>query len=214
MKYKGVIFDLDGVLCHTDAFHYEAWKTIADRLGVPFTRQDNDRLRGVSRMESLELLLENHGGEAFSASEKERLAAEKNDIYVRLLENMSPADISEQTMAALNTLRTQGVLLAIGSSSKNAKLILARTGLDAWFDAVSDGNSIRHSKPDPEAFLAAAGMLGLPPSECLVVEDADAGVEAAARGGFACAAMGCAASNPAAGYTIHSPADVVDLIFL
>jgi len=212
MKYNGIIFDLDGVLCHTDSYHYQAWKVIADRLGVPFTPKDNDRLRGVSRMESLEIILENYTGEALSAYDKELLAEEKNNLFVKMLDGMSPADLSAETKTALEALRDKGLMLAVGSSSKNAMHILSRIGLDGWFDAVSDGNNIENSKPDPEVFLVAAWLLDLPPSDCLVVEDADAGVIAAARGGFACAAMGSAAANPMAAYKISSPADLPAIV--
>jgi beta-phosphoglucomutase len=189
MKYKAVIFDLDGVICHTDRFHYLAWKEMAERLGIEFNERINDRLRGVSRMESAEIVLENYGGK-LSLEEKEAFANEKNEIYKKLLLKMSPADLSEDVKNTMEKLRANGILLAIGSSSKNARLILERIGLKDYFDAVSVGDNIKRSKPDPEVFIKAREMLGVEPHECLVVEDAEAGVKAALAGGMECAVIG------------------------
>ena len=188
-SYRGIIFDLDGVICFTDKYHYQAWKETANRLGVPFDRKINDRLRGVSRMESLEIILENYQGK-LTQDEKEKLAEEKNEMYRKLLDTMTPQDLSPEVQAALDELRRRGVLMAVGSSSKNAKRILQRIGLELFFDAVADGNDIRHSKPDPEVFLCAAEKLGLCPAQCLVVEDAEAGIKAAGAGGFDSAGLG------------------------
>lgn len=197
MKYAGIIFDLDGVICSTDHYHYLAWKALADRLGIPFNETDNNRLRGVSRMESLNIVLEK-SAVAYSEEEKAAMATEKNDAYRQLLHQMSPADLSGEVKATLDALRAQGLKLAIGSSSKNTPFILERLGLGGYFDAVADGNCITHSKPDPEVFLKAAEMIGLSPDVCLVVEDAHAGVEAAVNGGFDCAAIGDAKDDPRA----------------
>ena len=197
MKYAGIIFDLDGVICSTDHYHYLAWKALADRLGIPFNETDNNRLRGVSRMESLNIVLEK-SAVAYSEEEKAAMATEKNDAYRQLLHQMSPADLSGEVKATLDALRAQGLKLAIGSSSKNTPFILERLGLGGYFDAVADGNCITHSKPDPEVFLKAAEMIGLSPDVCLVVEDARAGVEAAVNGGFDCAAIGDAKDDPRA----------------
>ena len=189
MKFKGVIFDLDGVICFTDKFHYQAWKKLADRLGIEFDEKINDRLRGVSRMASLEIILEK-SARAYSDAEKESFAAEKNDAYRALLENMGKSDVSEEVRDTLSELRARGVLLAIGSSSRNTPLILEKTGMKQYFDAVSDGNNITRSKPDPEVFLKAAQFLNLAPADCLVVEDAVAGIDAGFSGGFRTAAIG------------------------
>lgn len=178
MKYQAVIFDLDGVICFTDEYHYLAWKQMADSLGVYFDREINNRLRGVSRMESLEIVLERYEGPALSAERKAELAAMKNDIYRESLAQMSPADLSDEVRSTLDGLRGMGLKLAIGSSSKNTPFILGQLGLGSYFDAVSDGNNITRSKPDPEVFLKAAEMLGLEPSVCLVVEDAVSGAQA------------------------------------
>ena len=152
MKYQAVIFDLDGVICFTDEYHYLAWKQMADSLGVYFDREINNRLRGVSRMESLEIVLERYEGPALSAERKAELAAMKNDIYRESLAQMSPADLSDEVRSTLDGLRGMGLKLAIGSSSKNTPFILGQLGLGSYFDAVSDGNNITRSKPDPEVF--------------------------------------------------------------
>ena len=197
MKYQGIIFDLDGVICFTDEYHYEAWKRMADDMGIPFDRQVNNRLRGVSRMDSLEIILEKYEGPALSQADKEALAAKKNDIYRESLARMSPADLSAEVRETLEALRAKGLKLAIGSSSKNAPFILERLGLGNFFDAVSDGNCITRSKPDPEVFLKAAEFLGLAPEACVVVEDAVSGAQAGRAGGFAVACGGdaCAAGT-------------------
>lgn len=194
MIFQGIIFDLDGVICSTDEYHYQAWKELADREGIPFDRSVNNRLRGVSRMESLEILLE-RAKRSYSQEEKEKMAAAKNTCYQELLREMTPADLSPEVFETLETLRKQGLKLAIGSSSKNTPLILDRLGLGGYFDAVSDGNNITRSKPDPEVFLKAAEYLGLSPETCLVVEDAVSGVEAAHRAGMKAAALGDAAKT-------------------
>ena len=208
MKYQGIIFDLDGVLCSTDEYHYRAWKALADRLGIPFDRERNNLLRGVSRMQSLDIILEK-ADQAYSEEEKAAFAEEKNALYRQLLGGMSPDDLTEEVRHTLGELRKPDVLLAIGSSSKNTPFILERLGLSGFFDAVADGNCITHSKPHPEVFLKAAELLGLPPRDCLVVEDAHAGVEAAAAGGFDCAAMGDAKDDPRAAYHLERLSDLL-----
>ena len=211
MKYQGIIFDLDGVICSTDEYHYLAWKTLADRLGIPFDRERNNLLRGVSRMASLEIILEK-AGRTYTEAEKAAFAEEKNAAYRQLLGRMSPADLSEDVRTTLEALRRAGLKLAIGSSSKNTPFILERIGLGDFFDAVADGNCITHSKPHPEVFLKAAEMIGLPPAACLVVEDAHAGVEAAVAGGFDCAAMGDAREDERARYHLAAFSDLMKAI--
>ena len=208
---KAVIFDLDGVICFTDKYHYQAWKALADRLDIYFDEQINNRLRGVSRMASLDIILERSEKE-YSQEEKDAFAAEKNALYVELLQQMSPADLSDEVKSTLDELRAAGYLLAIGSSSKNTKLILSRLGLGDFFDAISDGTNITHSKPHPEVFLMAADMLHLPPAECLVVEDAKAGIEAASTGGFKSAGIGEASEHPDCTYPIAHFADLKTIL--
>ncbi len=203
MSYKAIIFDLDGVICSTDEYHYQAWKALADRLGIPFDRTINNRLRGVSRMESLEIILEKAECE-YTPDEKAAFAEEKNTLYRELLHQMSAADLSGEVRQTLNALCDRGVRVAIGSSSKNTPFILDRIGLGDFFEAVADGNCITHSKPHPEVFLKAAAMLGLDPADCLVVEDAHAGVEAAVAGGFDCAAFGDARGDERARFHLES----------
>ncbi len=210
MHYQGIIFDLDGVICSTDEYHYQAWKALADRLGIPFDRERNNLLRGVSRMTSLEIILEK-ADHSYTDEEKAAFAEEKNERYRRLLRNMTPADLSADVRRTLNVLREEGLLLAIGSSSRNTPFILSRIGLSGFFDAVADGNCITRSKPDPEVFLTAASMLHLSPADCLVVEDAHAGVQAAVSGGFDCAAMGDAKNDPLAAYHLQTFSELLSI---
>lgn len=185
---KAVIFDLDGVICFTDRYHYQAWKALADRLGIDFDEQVNNRLRGVSRMDSLEIILE-RSKVHYTQEQKEAFAAEKNETYRKLLGRMSPADLTDEVRTTLLALRKRGLKLAIGSSSKNTPFILERIGLGDFFDAVADGTDITRSKPDPEVFLKAAQKLGIAPADCAVVEDAKAGIEAAKAAGMTALAL-------------------------
>ena len=211
MKYQAVIFDLDGVICSTDTYHYQAWKAIADELKIPFNETINHRLRGVSRMESFEIILEKYD-KKMSREEKVSWTEKKNEIYKELLKNMSPADLSEEVKSTLDALREKGLLLAIGSSSKNAGFILGQLGLGEYFDAVSDGNNITKSKPDPEVFVKAAQFIGKEPGVCLVVEDAKAGVEAAKAGGMDCAAIGDAVKCGMAEHNLSTFADLLQVV--
>ena len=211
MSYDAVIFDLDWVICYTDEYHYQAWKAMADSIGVYFDREINNRLRGVSRMASLEIVLERASGE-FSLAEKEELADQKNELYKKLLANMSPADLSDEVKSTLDELRRRGYRLAIGSSSKNTPFILRQIGLGDYFDAVSDGNNITRSKPDPEVFEKAAQMLCMEPKRCLVVEDAVSGAEAAHRGGMKAACVGDASRAKAGDYNLKSVKDLLEIL--
>ena len=210
MKYKAVIFDLDGVICHTEMYHYQAWKQITDELGIYFDEEINNRLRGVSRMESFEIILERYEG-TMSLEDKVVYTTRKNEAYKELLKNMSPADLSPEVKETLDGLRAKGLKLAIGSSSKNAGFILERLGLDGYFDAVSDGNNITRSKPDPEVFVKAAQLVGEASGDCLVVEDAKAGLEAAIGGGMDCAAMGDAVASGLATYDLTEFSDLLKI---
>ena len=203
MKILGIIFDLDGVIVSTDNCHYLAWKRMADEEGIPFDRTVNERLRGVSRMESLAIILEKARKE-YSEEEKQALAARKNGYYVELIGNLTEKDILPGAMDTLNWLKAKGVKVAIGSSSRNTPIILRQIGLSDAFDAVADGNAIKNSKPDPEVFLLAASLLNLDPANCLVVEDADAGIQGALAGGMRALGVGSAAANPTATFTSES----------
>ncbi|HCL01792.1 MAG TPA: beta-phosphoglucomutase [Lachnoclostridium phytofermentans] len=211
MRYKAIIFDLDGVICSTDMYHYKAWKQLADKLQIPFNEDINHRLRGVSRMESLEIILEQSKGN-FTEEEKQKLANEKNEFYIKLLAQMSEKDLSKEVSDTLKQLRKKGIELAIGSSSRNAPYILERIGLQNFFDVVVDGNMIKYSKPDPEVFVKAAQKLGYESDECLVVEDAAAGVQSAISGGFDCAGIGQAAKAEGITYSLQSLCDLITIM--
>jgi beta-phosphoglucomutase len=191
---RAVIFDLDGVIVSTDEFHYRSWQRLADEEGIHFDRHINERLRGVSRMESLAILLE-RSHRQYSAAEKAAMAERKNKYYKEFIQTLTPSDILPGASPIVNGLKAKGVKVAIGSSSKNALTLLARIGMGHTFDAVVCGTDISHSKPDPEVFLVAARRLGVSPEECLVVEDAAAGVEAARTGNMRVLAIGSAAGN-------------------
>lgn len=211
MKVKGFVFDLDGVLVFTDKFHYQAWKRLADEMGIYFDEKINDRLRGVSRMASLEIVLEHYHGPMLPKEEKLCLAEKKNRMYRELLGTMTPEDVAPEVRETLKELRRRGYKLAIGSSSRNAKYILEKVKLTDAFDAISDGTNISRSKPDPEVFLKAAGFLGLDPKDCLVVEDAAAGVDAAKAGGMYVAGIGPAADYERADISLDSIADLLNI---
>jgi beta-phosphoglucomutase len=196
---RGVIFDLDGVLVSTDLLHYRAWEKLAADYGIPFDPQTGDRFRGVGRMECLDMLLA--GAErSFSPSDKEAMAEQKNAHYRSMLDGLTPRDVLPGVADLLHALRSLKIKLAVGSSSRNASYLLQRVGLAAAFDAVVDGHAVQRTKPDPQVFLLAADRLGLKASECLVVEDAPAGVEAARRAGMACLAIGDRKRHPQAPY--------------
>ncbi len=207
---KGIIFDLDGVICFTDKYHYMAWKQMADKEGIYFDQQINNRLRGVSRMDCLDIILERATRE-YTQEEKNQMAAEKNATYIDLLKEMSPADLSDEVKSTLEELRARGYKLAIGSSSKNTKAILERLGLGDFFDAISDGTNITKSKPDPEVFLKAAEFIDEDPADCLIVEDATAGIDAAVAGCFKSAGIGEAAEHPQVTYKLNTFKDLLNL---
>ncbi len=211
LNKRAIIFDLDGVICFTDKYHYQAWKMLADRLGIYFDERVNDRLRGVSRMASLEIILE-RASRQFTPEEKEVLAAEKNDSYRALLSGMSPSDLPDEVRDTLLELRRRGYLLTIGSSSKNTRFILERIGLGDFFDAVADGTDISRSKPDPEVFLVSAAKAGVAPADCAVVEDARSGIQAAKAAGMTALALfgdakGCGLED----YDLASFADLLNI---
>lgn len=212
LKKKAVIFDLDGVICFTDRFHYQAWKALADRLGIYFDEKINDRLRGVSRMASLDIILE-RSDKAYTQEEKEAFATEKNDTYRELLKNMSPADLTDEVKDTLVELRNRGYKLSIGSSSKNTKFILGQIGLGNFFDAIADGTDITRSKPGPEVFLISAKKIGIDPADCAVVEDAKSGIEAAKAAGMTALALfgdakGCGLED----YDLTSFSDLLNIL--
>jgi beta-phosphoglucomutase len=186
---KGFLFDLDGVLVDTARYHYQAWKKLADRLNIPFTEKDNERLKGVSRMRSLDIILE-LGNRNLSQEEKEKLAAQKNADYVGYISNMPADDILPGALEFLEEAKKRDIKIALGSASKNAITILNRLNIAGYFDAIITGNEVSKAKPDPEVFLKGAAALGLNPGECVVFEDAAAGVQAALSCGMKCIGIG------------------------
>jgi beta-phosphoglucomutase len=207
MEIKGFIFDLDGVICTTDEFHFLSWKAIADQEGIEFNREINNRLRGVSRMDSLNIILEK-AHRSYTQEEKNALAEKKNNIYRSYLQTMSKDDVSKGCLELLSFLKEKGIKTAIGSSSKNTKTILEKIGLLNAFDAIVDGTMISHSKPDPEVFLKAAQLLSLTNKECIVIEDAEAGIDAAKNGGFLAAGIGPASHYKRTDYPIKGLLDL------
>ncbi len=210
-KYKAIIFDLDGVICHTDKYHYLAWKKLADDIGIYFDEKINNRLRGIGRMQSLEILLGNQSSR-FSADDKQKMAERKNNYYQGYLIQMGPSDLEGEVLSTLKIIRESKLKMAIGSSSKNTPLILKQLGLEDFFDAVSDGNNITHPKPDPEVFIAASLLINEKPNHCIVVEDAVSGVQAAFAAGMDCAAMGDAAKHKIATYDLSGFSDILSII--
>ncbi|MDE6878580.1 MAG: beta-phosphoglucomutase [Odoribacter sp.] len=186
---KGCIFDLDGVIVDTAKYHYLAWKKIADEFGFDFTLKDNERLKGVSRMASLDILL-SIGGIELSGEEKLKVADKKNRIYLEYILKMTPDEVLPGVKEFLTALHKAGIKVSLGSASKNAKTILKQVGIEGLFDAIADGTNVSKAKPDPEVFLKGAELLGLSPADCLVFEDAVAGIEAAHNGGMKCVGVG------------------------
>ncbi|HEY3404231.1 MAG TPA: beta-phosphoglucomutase [Ohtaekwangia sp.] len=186
---KACIFDLDGVIVDTAHYHFLAWKRLANELGIEFTEADNERLKGVSRIRSMEILME-LGDLTLTQHEKERLANKKNEWFVDYVERMVPEEIFPGVKELIRQLREQGLKIGLASSSKNAKTVIQLLRVQNEFDVVVDGNMITHSKPDPEIFLLAAEKLGMNPKDCLVFEDAEAGVEAALAAGMKCVGIG------------------------
>jgi len=189
MWTKACIFDLDGVIVDTAKYHFQAWKRLTDEFGITFTEKDNERLKGVSRMASLDIILE-IGGKKLDMSEKTGLADMKNKWYVDRINRMTPAEILPGTLEFINELRRNDVKIALGSASRNTPMILERVGIKNVFDAVADGNTVHKAKPDPEVFLKAAELLGIETARCVVFEDALAGVEAALNAGMICIGIG------------------------
>jgi beta-phosphoglucomutase len=177
----GCLFDLDGVLVDTAVYHYQAWKDLANSLGFDFTEAQNEHLKGINRIRSLQMILE-WGGVEKTSAEQEVLATTKNEAYVKMISKMTENEVLPGSLKLLQDLKAAGIKIALGSASKNSGLILERTGLAPLFDAIVDGNHVSTSKPDPEVFLKGAELLGVDPQHCVVFEDAQAGVQAAIAG--------------------------------
>lgn len=186
---KACIFDLDGVIVDTAIYHYRAWKRLANELGFDFTEKENEQLKGVSRTRSLELIL-GWGGIQKTDAEKEELANRKNNWYVEMINNMQPEEVLPGAREFVQACRDAGIKTALGSASKNSMMILNKTGLTALFDAIIDGNKVSKAKPDPEVFLEGARELNVAPADCIVFEDAAAGIAAAKAGGMKAVGIG------------------------
>lgn len=191
MQTKACIFDLDGVIVDTARYHYLAWKRLADQLKIPFNEEYNERLKGVSRMKSLEIILE-LGNISLSQGQKEAYASLKNKWYIDYINKMTPAEILPGSIEFISDLRKEKIKVAVGSASKNTPLILERVNIKRFFDAVADGNNVIKAKPDPEVFITAAKMLSVDNVDCVVFEDAKAGVQAALKAGMKCIGIGSA----------------------
>jgi beta-phosphoglucomutase len=185
---KAIIFDLDGVLTDTSEYHYQAWKRLADEEGIPFTRQENDdHLRGVSRKDSLTYLLK---GRKVSDAQFQEMMDRKNSYYIELINKMTPNDLVPGGRQLLQEIRQAGIKVAVGSASKNSRTVLERLNITDLLDGVADGYSVVNSKPAPDIFVYAAGIVEIPTPDCLVIEDADAGVESAKAGGMQALGIG------------------------
>ena len=205
---KAVIFDLDGVLCHTDGFHLEAWRILALSKGLSLPRDFSVLSRGVGRMESLDILLGERRGE-YSEEEKEIMAKEKNNYYQKMIESMTPSDLALGAIEILTFLRERGIKIALGSSSRNALAIIDRLGISRFFDAVVDGNAITRGKPDPEVFIKAAEALNVSENQALVVEDSLAGIIASRIGGFMTSSI---SEEPIPGGVMIPASSLIDLM--
>lgn len=201
------IFDLDGVLVDTAIYHYQAWKQLANSLGFDFTEAQNEQLKGVNRMRSLDMILL-WGGVEKSAAEKEVLAAQKNEQYVTMIQKMTKAEVLPGALELLTALKDAGIKIALGSASKNSSLILERTALAHFFDAIVDGNSVSSSKPDPEVFLKASELLNATKENCVVFEDAAAGVQAAIAADMMVVGIGNPENLPGAQVVINDLSEI------
>lgn len=189
MTIQAFILDLDGVLTDTAEYHFRAWKRIADEENIPFTREDNEQLRGVSRRRSLEILLGEHR-RRYTESEMQEMMDRKNGYYQEMLRQITEDDFLPGAQALMENLRERGLKVAIGSASKNTKTVLRQLGILDFFDVIADGHSVERGKPAPDLFLYAAAKMEVDPAECVVVEDAKSGVAAALEGGMVAVGIG------------------------
>lgn len=206
-RIKACLFDLDGVICDTAKYHYLAWKAIGDELGITFTETDNERLKGISRMESLDILL-SLGEKEYTQEEKEVLAHRKNEIYKEYIAKMTEDEILPGVLDLLRYLKKENIKIALGSVSKNAYTILTRLHLKEYFDNIVDGTCVKNAKPDPEVFLLGAKGVGVKPEECVVFEDSQAGLIAAKAGNMLAVGIGSPEILTKADIHIYTFADV------
>ena len=205
--HRGLLFDLDGVIVDTAKYHYIAWKELADELGISFTKEDNERLKGVSRIRSFEIILE-IGNRKMDEEEKKRYCIQKNDIYLKYIRKMHEEEILPGVREFLKSAREKGYKVALGSASKNAELILSRLNLEKYFDEIIDGTKVSRAKPDPEVFVKGAQALGLKPEECIVFEDAVEGIRAAHAGSMKAVGIGTKEALPEADYHMQGFVEV------
>ena len=211
---KAVVFDLDGVITDSAAYHFRAWSKIADKLGIPFDIEYNEKLKGVSRMESLNLILDNGPGRnSISDEKKNEIAEEKNNIYKELIKNITPKDLLPGILNCLIECKESGLKIALASVSKNAPFIIDRLGVGAYFDYIADAKKITRSKPFPDIFLDCANALGFEPKECIGVEDAEAGIAAIKAAGMKAVGVGNAESMKEADVVLGSTAQLSTDIF-
>lgn len=189
MKIKGLIFDLDGVLVTTEHNHFVAWKNTAEMLGIPFNEEDNEQLKGISRVDSLKKILE-LGQKTISEEVFDELLTKKNEFYLNSIADINQSNILPGVLTLLEKANLHGLKCAVGSSSKNARFILSKLQIDTYFSVIVDGNDVSFPKPNPEVFIKGAKQMGLDPSECIVFEDAKSGVQAAKEGGFTAIGVG------------------------
>ncbi|GAA2914136.1 beta-phosphoglucomutase [Enterococcus pseudoavium] len=206
-KYLGAIFDLDGVLVDTAKYHFQAWKQLATQLGIPFTEKDNERLKGVSRVKSLEILL-SLGNKEYSVEEQEQFLEQKNQVYVDYIKTMDKSEILPGVIALIQELKDRKLKIALGSASKNAEMILKNTELYDYFDVIVDGNHVAKAKPDPEVFLLGAEKMQLPAEACIVFEDAKAGIEAAQQAGMLAVGVGSSVNLPNADMVVKDLTEI------
>lgn len=210
LKYEGIIFDLDGVIVDTAKYHFLAWQKLARTIDIEFTKEDNERLKGVSRMACMDIILE-IGNKEISEDKKIELATQKNEWYLEYVNNMDKSEILPGSIEMLDKLKELGIKVAIGSASKNAKTILKKVGLLERFDFISDGNVVKKAKPDPEVFTIAADKMGVKYNKCIVFEDSEAGIEAANRVDMLSIGIGSKENLPEADM-IYNGLDEVDII--
>lgn len=187
---KAIIFDLDGVVVDTAKYHYQAWHKLAEELGFAFGKNQNERLKGVSRMQSLEIVLEVGELTGIGEEKKQELADRKNGYYLEMISGIDQSEILPGVFEFIRRLKKEGYKIALGSASKSGRMILEKLGLADQFDVIVDGNLVERAKPDPQVFIKAAEMMKVPCSECVVIEDAAAGIEAALAGGMKCVGVG------------------------
>jgi beta-phosphoglucomutase len=202
MHTAACIFDLDGVIVDTARYHFLAWKRLTDQLGIHFTEEDNERLKGVSRMASLEIIL-GIGNRKADERQKQEYATLKNSWYIDYISKMTPDEVLPGCLSFIRELRNADIRVAIGSASKNTPMILERVGIRELFDAIADGNNVTEAKPNPEVFIKAAEMVGIKPEKCVVFEDAVAGVQAALNAGMMCIGVGSSKILIKAHFVVH-----------